>query len=64
MDLLKKLSRKPKVTSQKKCPNKRILGKSIDERAAVIDTRGTFGHWEIDTIVGNKKKTDPVNVLS
>ncbi len=60
MDLLEKLSRKPKATSQKKCPNKRILGKSIEERPAVIDTRETFGHWEIDTVVGNKKKTDPV----
>ena len=58
--MLEKLSRKPKTTSQNKRPNKRVLGKSIDERPEVIDTRETFGHWEIDTVIGNKKKTDPV----
>ncbi|MGO1356521.1 IS30 family transposase [Alkalibacterium gilvum] len=60
LDLLEKLSRKPKASSQKKRPNKRILGQSIDKRPKEIDARQTFGHWEIDTVVGNKEKTDAV----
>lgn len=60
LDLLEKLSRKPKVSSQKQRPNKRIFGQSIDNRPKEIDSRKTFGHWEIDTVVGNKVKTDAV----
>ncbi|WP_368646214.1 IS30 family transposase [Alkalibacterium putridalgicola] len=60
IDLLEKLSRKPKVSAQKKRPNKRVLGPSIDRRPKEIDTRESFGHWEIDTVVGNKEKTDAV----
>ncbi|SIO03405.1 Transposase and inactivated derivatives, IS30 family [Carnobacterium alterfunditum] len=60
LDLLEKLSRKPKVLSLKKRPNKRILGQSIDNRPKEIDNRKTFGHWEIDTVIGNKIKTDAV----
>ena len=39
--------------------NKRIFGTSIEERPVEINNRTTFGHWEIDTIVG-KKQTSPV----
>lgn len=60
MDLVEKLSRKTKTTSRKDRPNKRVLGKSIEERPEIVDTRKTFGHWEIDTVLGNKKKTEPV----
>lgn len=60
IDLLEKLSRKPKVSTQQNRPNKRVLGPSIDSRPKEIDTRETFGHWEIDTVVGNKEKTDAV----
>ncbi|GHN38430.1 hypothetical protein ME793_16600 [Lactobacillus delbrueckii] len=28
--------------------NKRILGRSIDERSPRIDTRKDFGHWECE----------------
>ncbi len=59
MDLLEKLSRKPKQLVRKNAQTN-ALGKSIDERPEVIDTRETFGHWEIDTVIGNKKKTEPV----
>ncbi len=58
MDLLEKLSRKPKPASQQNRKNKRKLGKSIDERPEGIESRETFGHWEIDTVVGNKVKSD------
>lgn len=57
MDLLEKLSRKPKDSSYRSRINKRVLGKSIEQRPAEIDDRQTFGHWEIDTVVGNKVKT-------
>lgn len=60
MDLLEKLSRKPKDASYRSRTNKRILGQSIEQRPSEIDDRQTFGHWEIDTVVGNKVKTDPV----
>jgi len=60
MDLVEKLSRKTKATCRKDCQNKRVLGKSIEERPEIIDTRKTFGHWEIDTVIGNKNKTEPV----
>nr|WP_317450562.1 IS30 family transposase [Desemzia incerta] len=60
LDLLEKLSRKIKKQNHKPNLNKRILGKSIDERPEIIGTRKTFGHWEIDTVVGNKVKSDAV----
>ncbi|WP_208559376.1 IS30 family transposase [Marinilactibacillus kalidii] len=60
MDLLEKLSRKPKDTSYRSRINKRILGQSIEQRPEEVDNRQTFGHWEIDTVVGNKAKTDSV----
>ncbi|WP_225742864.1 IS30 family transposase [Marinilactibacillus sp. Marseille-P9653] len=60
IDLLEKLSRKPKDTSYRGRTNKRILGQSIEQRPPEIDNRQTFGHWEIDTVVGNKVKTDSV----
>lgn len=40
--------------------NRRILGTSIKERPASIDTREEFGHWEIDTVIGTKDKIDSV----
>ena len=33
---------------------KRISGKSIEVRPAVVDDRNTFGHWEGDTVLGRK----------
>jgi len=58
MDLWLKLQRntKPKRVRE----NKRNLGKSIEERPSEINDRTTFGHWEIDTIVGKKTKDQPV----
>lgn len=38
---------------------KRINGKSIDERPAIIWERTQFGHWESDTVLGKKKKGEP-----
>lgn len=36
--------------------NKRILGKSIDERPEEINNRSVFGHWEIDCVLLKKTK--------
>lgn len=40
--------------------NKMALGESIGSRPKEIETREEFGDWEIDTVIGSKKKTDPV----
>ena len=40
--------------------NKRILGRSIDERSPRIDTRKDFGHWECNLVLGHKTKDDDV----
>lgn len=40
--------------------NKMTLGESIGSRPKEIETREEFGDWEIDTVIGSKKKTDPV----
>lgn len=40
--------------------NKRIFGKSIDDRPKIV-TQGTeFGHWEIDTVIGKKQGVEAV----
>lgn len=58
LDLWFKLQRntKPKRIRERK----RILGQSIDERPCEINDRQTFGHWEIDTVIGKKTKGEPV----
>ena len=39
---------------------KKKLGNSIAERPSDIDTREEFGHWEIDTVTGEKSNNDCV----
>ncbi|WP_317854549.1 IS30 family transposase [Chakrabartyella piscis] len=36
--------------------SKRLYGKSIEERPLEVVLRNTFGHWESDTVLGQKKK--------
>lgn len=36
------------------------MGRSIDERDSNVDERNEFGHWEIDTVIGSKSKSDNV----
>lgn len=50
---------KRKSCTEKGSQNKRIFGMSIEERSDEVNNRLTFGHWEIDTIVG-KKESSPV----
>ena len=34
--------------------HKRLKGRSIDERPAIVDARTELGHWEADTVIGRK----------
>jgi IS30 family transposase len=58
IDLPIKLRRNIKPSRVKK--HKRILGKSIEERPDTISKREEFGHWEIDTVIGEKSGNDCV----
>lgn len=57
-DLPMKLRRNTKPSKVKN--NKKKLGKSIAERPSSTNNREEFGHWEIDTVVGQKSKDDCV----
>ena len=57
IDLPLKVKRKSRT--DKYSQNKRLLGMSIEERSDEVNSRTSFGHWEIDTIVG-KKESSPV----
>jgi IS30 family transposase len=56
IDLPVKLRRS---TKKHKCrENKRILGRSIEERPECVETREEFGHWEVDLVIGSKSGED------
>ena len=57
IDLPLKVKRKGRKDKCKK--NRRLFGASIEERPEEVNNRTTFGHWEIDTIVG-KQETSSV----
>lgn len=57
-DLPQKMRRNTKPAKIK--THKKILGKSIKERPIEIESRKEFGHWEIDTVIGEKSNTDNV----
>lgn len=57
-DLPIKLRRNTKSTRIKK--HKKKLGSSISERPIDINSRTEFGHWEIDTVIGEKSNNDNV----
>ena len=48
-----KLNKKP----CKNRKNRRILGESIENRPREANGCEEFGHWEIDTAAGKKRKT-------
>lgn len=56
IDLPEKLRRSPKTTRVRE--NKRVLGRSIEERPSSIDDRTEFGHWEADLVIGSKRDND------
>ena len=49
LDLLLKVRRRKKKQRRER---KKILGKSIEERPDIVESREEFGHWEGDGIVG------------
>lgn len=57
IDLPEKLRRKPRKDRPKE--NKRILGRSIEERDPEVELRTKFGHWECDLVLG-KRSNDSV----
>jgi len=59
-DLLLKVRRNTKSTKRTHCPNKTVLGKSIEERPDSVESREEFGHFEIDSVIGRKDKEDDV----
>lgn len=58
IDLPLKVRRSLKNSRVRK--HKKHLGTSIDERPDHINNRTEFGHWEIDTVIGKKNKSDAV----
>ena len=56
IDLPEKLKRCTKI--QRNRENKRVLGRSIEERPGDIETREEFGHWECDLVLGSKTGGD------
>lgn len=60
IDLLEKVRRKPRTMRGKTRRNVKVLGTSIEERPETVENRQTFGHWEIDTVVGNIDADEPV----
>lgn len=57
-DLPESLRRKRHI--HKNRTGKMRLGNSIENRPAEVATRNTFGHWEIDTVIGKKKGKNAV----
>jgi len=55
IDLLLKVRIKPKKKRIRQ--QKRILGRSIEQRPAGINDRQEFGHWEGDTVIGKGHKS-------
>lgn len=49
-----------KVKSVKRPPR----GESIEHRPAVINSRSEFGHWEMDSVIGNKYKGQSLLVFT
>lgn len=58
-DLLEKVSRKARKDKPKELKRSN-MGQSIHDRPDSVNRREEFGHWEIDTVIGAKDKTDDV----
>jgi len=61
IDLPMKTRRKTKTKRVRE--NRRILGMSIAERPPEIEDRAEFGHWEIDTVEGQKSDDNALLTL-
>ena len=56
----KRKHKKKHTPTEKKAPH----GRSIDTRPEEINSRETFGHWEMDTVIGTKRKGETLIVLT
>ena len=61
IDLLLKVRRKPNKPRKER---KKVLGKSIDERSAEVETREEFNHWEGNGIAGKWTIVNKVDTKS
>lgn len=59
-DLPRKNLKKRSYEKIKRSSFKRPLNRSIDERTDEMNNRSTFGHWEMDTVLGKAKGMNPV----
>ncbi len=50
--------------NRKKGKTRAPIGKSIEDRPKHIDEREEFGHWEMDTVIGTRKKGKVLLVLT
>ena len=57
IDLPEKLRRSTKAKKARE--NRKILGRSIEDRPEIVELRTEFGHWEIDTVIGKKDENEP-----
>lgn len=57
-DLPDALGRKKRKNVSRK--NRKVLGRSIDERPEIAGLRIECGHWEIDTVIGRKSANQSV----
>ena len=55
--------RKKKQKNEEK-PKKAPHGRSIDTRPEEVSPRSVFGHWEMDTVIGSKRKGETLIVLT
>lgn len=62
IDLPMKVSRKPKIARVHQY--KKVFGQSIEQRAASVQTREEFGHWEIDTVLGSRTQGEVLLTLT
>jgi IS30 family transposase len=53
-DLPVKKDGKKRSYKKVKIPHKNLKGTSIEERPEEVDTRESYGHWEMDCVVGNR----------
>ena len=54
IDLPEKVGRR--VKKKKNREHKRLCGQSIEKRPESINNKKEFGHWEIDLVIGKKRK--------
>ena len=61
IDLPLRVRRKRKTYRLRK--HRRCYGKSINERPVDVESRETFGHWEIDTVIGSADSSEVLLTL-